>query len=349
MDSQTRLNNSSPSPESHTVCKYCRSTAVRKFGKYKETQLYFCNSCNRKFMPNDALFHMKTPAEQVSTALNLYYSGSSINAIREHLKEQCQHEPSSATVFEWVNKYTDAAISATKEYRPKVGDTWIADETYVRVDERKRGDSKVENPYVKSRKAKWIIFWDIIDAKTRFLLASHVTTTRGTQDAKVLMDKAAKVAGKAPKVVVTDKLAAYLDGIELAYGGDTKHKQGAPFDIENNTNLIERFHGTLKNRTKVMRALKNRKSGQKFLDGYLVYYNYLREHETLEKRPAEAARIDYPFKDWVGLTRMVGPQAQVLITPAKVSVMNQNEPKKTKTLRITPAMPKISPRMGALK
>ncbi len=334
--------------KSETICKYCQSTAVRKFGRYKETQLYFCNSCKRRFVPNDALFHMKTPADQVSTALNLYYSGSSINDIREHLKEQCQHEPSSATVFEWVNKYTDAAIKATEHYRPQVGDVWIADETYVRVDQRKRGDAKVENPYSKSRKAKWIVFWDIIDSETRFLLASLVTTTRNTQDARELMERAARRAGKVPRAVVTDKLAAYLDGIELAYGGATKHRQGAPFDIENNTNLIERFHGTLKSRTKVMRALKNRESGQKFLDGWLVHYNYLREHDAIHKRPAEAAGVDYPFKDWVDVTRMVSPQAQVLVTPAKVSVLNPTTAK-SKTLRITPKMPKLTQSIGRLK
>ena len=103
-----------------------------------------------------------------------------------------------------------------------------------------------------------MIFWDVIDAKTRFLLATHITTTRGTKDARTLMEKAAKCAGKAPKIVVTDKLAAYLDGIELAFGADTSHRQGGPFEIQSNTNLIERFHGTLKARTKVMRALKNR-------------------------------------------------------------------------------------------
>src|SRR3990167_5015908 len=101
------------------VCKYCRSTAVRKYGHYHDTQLYFCNSCHRKFVPNDALFHMKKSAAQVSSALNLYYGGSSINAIRKQLKQECGAAPSSATVFEWITKYTDAAIEATKDYHPK--------------------------------------------------------------------------------------------------------------------------------------------------------------------------------------------------------------------------------------
>jgi hypothetical protein len=94
-----------------------------------------------------------------------------------------------------------------------------------------------------------------------------------------------------------------LDGIELAYGADAQHKQGAPFDIINNTNLIERFHGTLKERTKVMRALKNRDTLEKFMDGWLVHYNYFRPHMSLDgKTPAEASGINFPFHNWKDVT-----------------------------------------------
>lgn len=309
-------------PDNPVVCKYCQSSYTRKYGWYKETQLYFCDGCNRKFAPNDSLFHMKTPANQVSSALDMYYKGMSITEIREHLQQEYQNTPSGSTVFKWTQKYTNEAVKESENYRPKVGDVWIADETYVRVDQKKRGDSQVENPYVKSRKAKWVIFWDIIDADTRYLLASHITTTRGTKDAKALMDKAAAMAGKAPRVVVTDALAAYLDGIELAYGRDTKHRQGAPFDIENNTNLIERLHGTIKERTKVMRGFRTAETAQRFLDGWKVYYNFMKPHESLNsKTPAEAAKCDYTFRDWSDITRMAKPQVQVLVTPAKVEVL----------------------------
>lgn len=112
------------------------------------------------------------------------------------------------------------------------------------------------------------------------------------------MEKAAERAGKVPKVVVTDKLASYLDGIELAFGADSKHKQGSPFEIANNNNLIERFHGSLKSRTNVMRGLKNAKTTQFFTDGWLAFYNYLKPHMSLDKPPAREAKLDYSFKDW---------------------------------------------------
>ena len=97
----------------------------------------------------------------------------------------------------------------------------------------------------------------------------------------------------------TDKLWAYLDGIELTFGADTKHRQGSPFDVENNNNLIERFHGTLKARTKIMRGLKDITTAKLFTQGWLLYYNYLRPHESLRgKTPAQVAGVKYPYRNW---------------------------------------------------
>jgi len=58
--------------------------------------------------------------------------------------------------------------------------------------------------------------YDIIDEKTRFVLATRITYTRTTHDAEMLMERAEKRAAK-NQVVITDKQASYNDGIELAY------------------------------------------------------------------------------------------------------------------------------------
>jgi hypothetical protein len=110
---------------------------------------------------------------------------------------------------------------------------------------------------------------------------------------------------------LTDALASYLD---VDYGKDAEHKQGAPFNIENNTNLIERFHGTLKARTKVMRGLKNFESALEFTKGWLVHYNYLRPHEALQdKTPAEVAGIKYPYRNWADIIRKHKPSKPIII------------------------------------
>jgi putative transposase len=299
LSSGTSIQNSVKQPVIKLTCKFCDSQNTRKFGLYKGVQNYYCNDCHTKFTGTDALSHGRVSPSYIANALNEYYDGMSFHEIENNIDQQTDTDISHTAVIKWVNKYTSEAVRQTKDLHPKVGDTWIADETYVRVDKSK---ARVENPYDKSRSAKWVVFWDIIDADTRFLLASHLTSTRNKQDAQALMEKAARRAGKTPKVVVTDHLRAYLDGIELAYGSDTKHKQGEPFMIENNTNLIERFHGSLKDRTKVMRALKNKETLQRFSDGWLVHYNFFRPHMSLEnKTPAEQAGLKYDNHNWADI------------------------------------------------
>jgi transposase-like protein len=283
------------------ICKFCGSSHTRKFGFSKGVQAYFCNDCQRKFVGTDALAHGRVSPSFIASALNDYYDGLSFHNIEHKIDKQTDAGISHTAVIKWVNKYTNEAIRQTKDLHPKVGNVWIADETYIKT------DAKTKDP-------KGVVFWDIIDADTRFLLASRITTTRSTQDAKQLMELAAQRANKTPTAVITDKLAAYIDGIELAFGSDARHRQGSPFNVEHNTSLIERFHNTLKDRTKVMRDLRDRHTLKRFTDGYLVHYNFFRPNMALNnKTPAEAAGLAYQNHSWtdvVGVKKV--PIAQIL-------------------------------------
>lgn len=156
--------------------------------------------------------------------------------------------PSDSTIYSWVRKYTQVAQEATKDLRPKVSDTWVADETVIKI----------------SGRNYWL--WDIIDSETRYLLATYLSPNKGTREARKLMELASERAGRVPSIVVTDKLASYIDGIELAFGSETKHLQATPFS---GTQLIERWHGTLKERTKVVWGLKKPETARDFLEGFL--------------------------------------------------------------------------------
>ena len=263
------------------ICKYCQSENVRKYGTYKDTQYYYCNDCKRKFSNPDNIPKMQTSTKCVADVMNMYYEGLSEAEIRRNLIQQDDNYVSTGSVYNWVTRFTDLAVKEANQYKPKVSGVWIADETVIDID------------------GKNVWFWDIIDSDTRFLIASHMSYTRTSKDAEQLMKQAYERTGRIPRVIYTDKLRAYLEGIERVFGGDTKHTQGSPFDIESNTNLIERFHSTLKSRTKVMRGLRTIKSAQQFLDGWLVHYNYFRPHMSLnDKTPAEMAGINFPFRNW---------------------------------------------------
>jgi transposase-like protein/ribosomal protein L37AE/L43A len=271
-------------------CKFCGSPHIVRYGHYQTVQRWWCKDCRRKFVHNEALPRMKTPVIQVASALSSFYEGMSIRGIRRNIGQTFGNYPYNAAIYGWIQRFTKVAIEAARDYKPDVGDVWIADETVLKIE----GEN--------------LWFWDIIDQKTRFLLASHVSTSRTTRDAKALVERAAERAGKPPKVIITDKLAAYLDGIELAFGGDTKHLPAKRLTVKDGTQIIERFHGTLKARTKVMRGLKTRKSARLITDGYLVHYNFFRPHEALktksgEHTPAEKAGIKFPFRNWLDIVK----------------------------------------------
>jgi transposase-like protein len=92
-----------------------------------------------------------------------------------------------------------------------------------------------------------------------------------------------------PRALLTDGLGSYGPAAQQEFP-DAVHVAGVGMQGRLNNNRMERYQGTLKERTKVMRALKN--SDTAILDGQRIYYNHIRPHQALNgKTPAEAAGI----------------------------------------------------------
>jgi len=216
---------------------------------------------------------MKVPANYVSRAVAEFYMGNSVNDIRETLYQETGYRPSKSIIWKWITKYTDLAIEHFKDFHPKVGSVWTADETMVDLDRQLK---------------VWV--YNVIDERTRYLLASRIALSRTTHHAQMVMKEAQRRAGKAPTQVLTDANRSYDDGIELVFGADTEHVKTKPFAGGATTQRIERYHGTFKDRVKVMRAFKDIETLMQFNDGWLVYYNYFKPHQALNNRtPAEDA------------------------------------------------------------
>jgi transposase-like protein len=154
-------------------CKFCGAKSLIKYGTSKGVQYWCCKACRHKFADNDALPGMKTPIMEVGAALSMYYRGMSIDEIRRHLDQQYTDCPSDSTVYDWISRFTDEAVAKARKYKPKVGYVWVADETMLDI-----GGTKV-----------W--FWDLIDVKTRYLLASHLSYQRTAEHAKRFVEKGA--------------------------------------------------------------------------------------------------------------------------------------------------------------
>ena len=270
-------------------CPRCSSLDVMKYGVKNGIQEYLCSRCKRKFTARDLPFGMRTPIDQIGASLTMYYNGLSLADIAQYLKQTHNNPVDRSTVYHWLIKFTREAVKVFEPIKPKVSDTWIADETTIKF----------------ADKLYWI--WDIIDRDARFLLASFLSPNRGTREAKALMELASQRAGKAPRWIITDKLKAYIDGIELVFGAETKHLQTSPFGGADSTNIIERFQGTIKERTKVLWGFKTPETARLILSGFMVHYNFFRPHGSLQNRtPAEVAGIKTPVKNWTELVRKVG-------------------------------------------
>ncbi len=313
------------------VCKYCQSENVIKYGTFEGVQRYWCKDCKRKFVSNDALTKMRTPVNVIASAVGMYYGGMPLDSIQRQIEQDYGLRMSESGIYYWVVRFTKDAVNKAKEFKPKAGDTWIADETVI-----KSGGKNI-----------W--FWDILDSDSRYLLATHISETRTMTDARELMEKAVKAAGKIPKYIVTDYLKAYIDGIELTFGTDTKHIQSKPFQKGSLNNLIERFHGTLKDRTNVVRGFKNMDTAHLLTEGWRVHYNFLKEHSALSDVPPAQSMGEVPFKNWQNIIRTARTAPEFKLEDYTVSqeprykVIRRKVPRISRhRTRITPPTPPIS-------
>jgi transposase-like protein len=97
-------------------------------------------------------------------------------------------------------------------------------------------------------------------------------------------------------VVVTDGLRAYQDAITKEFFTvkvpRTEHVRIPNIRDRSNNNMVERLHGTIRQRNKVMRGLDDEETAQTMMDGLRVYYNFMRPHMALNgQTPAQKAKI----------------------------------------------------------
>ena len=115
------------------TCKNCGSPDLVKYGMIEGMQYYWCNACNHKVTGKDTLPKMKTPIPEIASALNGYYGGEPLDAIQNRLRQDFHDEKSEASIYKWIVRFTEEAIREAKDFTPKVGDVWIADETALDI------------------------------------------------------------------------------------------------------------------------------------------------------------------------------------------------------------------------
>ena len=175
------------------------------------------------------------------------------------------------------------------DIQPEIGEVWHTDEMMVKID------------------GTWEYMWNVMDESTRYQLASVVSKERKTRDARMVFQKAKKnCGGRKPKYIVTDGLGSYKRAVKKEFNTnthDTEHLWNVGLQHHPNNNHVERLHGEIRSREKIMRGLKTDETP--IVEGHRLYYNFIKPHIALDgKTPSEKAGITIDGSNkWVSLMK----------------------------------------------
>ncbi len=269
-------------------CKYCHSENVTKKGIRHGKQTYKCKDCGHIFVPNGQFSRMRNDKSIIVAALNFYYDGMSLRKTQRNLEQVFGEKVSQVTILNWIKKYSQLVKEYMISEVPQLSGLWHEDETMLNCEGRS------------------IWFWEMIDEDTRFMVASHLSNTRTFEDTVAIFKKGVDQSKVRPRAVFVDGSHVYKSAFNKVFytmRKDTRVEfvQRVGIRARETNNIVERLHCTLKDRTRCMRGLKSYESTKVLLEGWSVYYNCVRPHQSLGgKTPAQAARMNVP-NNWKGL------------------------------------------------
>jgi len=249
--------------------------------------MYWCKSCRHRFTPDDGFKGMRNKPKVIMAALDLYHKGLSSRNIVDHLWQFYGVKVTNTTVLDWIKKYARLLKRYVNTLKPKVRGRVQADEVFLRKKIRQRR-CKGKQPDPAEGK-EFYINWDAIDVETRYAW-SYLSPLRDEESARTLYLKVKDHALEAPQAIVHDGWPAHTDAFNKYFLHESENIVATSLG---EVASIERFHSTMKERCKVMRGFSQHQSASLTMDGWLIYYNYIRRHMALGgSTPAEAAGID---------------------------------------------------------
>ena len=144
-----------------------------------------------------------------------------------------------------------------------------------------------------------------MDEKTRFHMVSVITKTREIEDAKKAFRKSKEVGNKKPRLMVTDGLPSYKKAFNAEfYDHHQSCKHVADVALQESlNNVLERMHGSIREREKIMRGIKV--DDTPIIPMNQIYYNFVGPHMGLNgKTPADAVGVGVEGENrWVELIK----------------------------------------------
>jgi putative transposase len=201
------------------------------------------------------------PAEVISYAVWLYFRFPlSLRMVEEMLAVR-GILVSYETVRQWSLKFGQEFANQIRRRLPVAGDKWHLDEVVIAIAGRKH----------------WL--WRAVD-QNGVVLDVLVQSRRNTAAAKRLLRKLLKKQARAPRVMITDKLASYGAAKRKIMPG-VEHRQHKGLN-----NRAENSHLPTRRRERIMRRFKSPGQAQRFLAAHDQIANLFR-------RPANTNAADH--------------------------------------------------------
>ncbi len=272
-------------------CPKCISQKVNRDGKRKTQnrgliQRFRCKECSYRFVEDDGFKGMRNSPQKITLCLDLFYRGISTRKVQEHLQAFYPHNSSHKTIYKWVIKYSKKISKFTNNLKLNVGNE-------IQIDEMEYHRRKHHNK--KGVDKNWFI--DVVDCKTRFMVASDYTKSRGVKSLSNVLRNAKKKTENQVNIVTSDGLNAYPRVLKKTFG---LNKLKAKTKIKHNRVIaskgdgfnypIERLHNNLRQRTKTFRGFHGSiSSANALMKGLEIYYNFITKHQGINKVPYELA------------------------------------------------------------
>jgi putative transposase len=184
---------------------------------------------------------------------------------------------SHETVRQWARKFGQAFANQIRRRLPRPGDKWHLDEVVIKI----------------AGVTHWL--WRAVD-QTGIVLDVLVQSRRDKQAAKRLLRKLLKRQGRAPRVMITDKLASYSAAKrEVIPGVEHRRHKGL-------NNRAENSHQPTRRRERQMKRFKSAGQAQRFLSAHDPINNLFhlrRDHVTAAQYRAAQAQA---FVTWAEIT-----------------------------------------------
>ena len=219
----------------------------------------------------------RLPAEIISPAVWLYFRFPlSLHNVDEILAARgilVSHE----TVRQWARKFGQAFANQIRRRLPSPGDKWHLDEVCLTI----RG------------KKHWL--WRAVD-QDGFVLDVLVQSRRDKKAAKRLLRKLLKKQCRAPRVMITDKLASY-SAAKSEVMPSVEHRRHKGLN-----NRAENSHQPTRRRERQMKGFKSPGQAQRFLsahDGINNLFHLRRDHRSAAQYRAARTQA---FQTWAAVT-----------------------------------------------